>query len=263
MDKVKDALLGICDGEILRDPSKISFYVVQGLTFSVAMLSLVLTFNQPAYGAARHSKDDECPEMDKSVCESLIISFLSPIKFTIKPNGAPKNGCTYSCPFPQNLVEFRGSLGCIMLVLTCGALYLRLAPHSSTLFFAWQAVYAVLAVLYFSLFVLDSDATDKGYMFCEDDFTVEDEVNNRNYQAIFASQSIQECLAGEFTFICFTDFLMSVLIAGTIFLIRKYMAFIVSQHSGAGMPKHHTTNPASSVAQPASDYPEPFAQPAF
>ena len=128
MDKVKGALLGICDGEILRDPSKISFYVVQGLTFSVAvrlsswgfiysylglplseaketlaslvgtidmlssfteaagvgvgfllflsvfhlvvfvllqMLSLVLTFNQPAYGAARHSKDDECPEMDK------------------------------------------------------------------------------------------------------------------------------------------------------------------------------------------------------
>ena len=37
MDKVKGALLGICDGEILRDPSKISFYVVQGLTFSVAV----------------------------------------------------------------------------------------------------------------------------------------------------------------------------------------------------------------------------------
>jgi len=35
-------------------------------------------------------------------------------------------------------------------------------PHSSTLFYAWQMVYAFLGTLWFSLFVLDADATNKG-----------------------------------------------------------------------------------------------------
>ena len=77
-----------------------------------------------------------------------------------------------SCPFPDYIFDFRVAMCSLAIILCISNAFFKLPQKSPLVYKVWQFVIVFVAVAFFSLFILDSDATQKGYNFCMNNFKV-------------------------------------------------------------------------------------------
>jgi hypothetical protein len=212
------------------------------MLMTASIIQLISSFTRPNYHAvtlAKNSQGGKCPVMSKYACKDNYPLVNFPLQFTTQPSGT--TGCTYSCPFPKRFVKFRGAMSCLTLVMSIVACIVRLQPHSSGFFMAWQGFLVFWASLWFTVFVLDADAVNTGYTWCKLNFYLKGKFMLTNFQygpiaQVAGIHTITACSSVNFSGVCFLDLSLAILILSCVFLIRKYMAHIISgqatQHSG-------------------------------
>eukprot|EP01084_Bolivina_argentea_P309618 535603_1 len=176
-------------------------------TLTLACTFMTLIFSMEQYGnKAEFTCGTNC-DWTKDICDSEIITFLSPFKFDVKNLGLHgKNQCGWS--HTNSLFRI---LVCAMIIL-CSMLSILfimcLKVYSGLHKIEWNVLkilYFLLSILVFSVLVLDCQSLHNGYESCKSDFTI----NNR--KIIVAGWTVENCYLNPFSFILYFD-------AGTVVL---------------------------------------------
>ena len=229
---------------------------------------LSLSFTKPNYGAMRSdNSDSDCSAMNKKICESTVVGFLYPFRYEVK-GSSNNHDCWYSCPFPDDNTEFRGSMCCLTmvgLILVLFFLWKGWLDDFQIRGYILQFMTCLGAAFWFSIFVLDCQATRLGLEFCEGGFKVEN--SDGTTTQLVESKEILDCDSSSFAGLAVFDLILSISLIILFGLCRKYRFATMDDPLGSKgdsrSSKFNGQNPgAKSGYPPAESNMSTFSQPA-